>query len=422
MRRSSASGWMFDSAAGQTTRGGRVPILGQMEATLGAPDGRPGVAGVPRLSRRSQLFDVAIGLVLGLMAGSSGLSASAAEYPNPGPVTGALMGGAGLVLVLRRRMPLVSFVACLGLMGLSAALYGSYQAGTSLIIGLVSCYTALAYGVPVRLFVIVVTLFAAAEGGRGWPDWLWGFLFVMIVLGLAGAGGWLVHRLRELTAANIALRELVQLEADASTRAAVENERARVARELHDILSHSLGVVVLQTSAAEHAWDADPGRAREALTAARQTATEAVDQLRTLLGVVRDDPGEGRSPVPSLEDLSTLVGRTEAAGFHVALEVTGTPRPVPAAIQASIFRVAQEGIANSLKHSGARGCRIHLAYLTDQVVVQVEDDGRATAPGAGSQLGLVGIRERAALFGGHVQAGPATADGAGWRLQVAFPS
>jgi signal transduction histidine kinase len=327
-----------------------------------------------------------------------------------------------LVLVVRRSRPVLSYVACLGLMSLVCVLFGTYQAGTSLLIGLVASYSALASGVSLGVFIPVLAGFALANSAGPMPGRLGGVLFIVLIMGLAGAGGRLARRLRELTAANIALRELVELQSEATTRAAVEDERGRVARELHDILSHSLGVVVLQTSAAEHAWDADPGRAREALTAARQTATEAVDQLRTLLGVVRDDPGEGRSPVPSLEDLSTLVSRTEAAGFHVELQVTGTPRPVPAAIQASIFRVAQEGIANSLKHSGARGCRIHLAYLTDQVVVQVEDDGRATAPGAGSQLGLVGIRERAALFGGHVQAGPATADGAGWRLQVAFPS
>lgn len=403
--------------------------MGRVSAYARAMDGpvsRGGAGGSPtwawwaRLVRHGQLVDIALGVGLALLAGSAGLSST--EYPHPGAVTGVMMGGAGLALVVRRRLPLASFVACLGLMAVSAALYGSYQAGTSLIIALVSCYSAMAYGVPVRWFVGMVALFAAAEGGRGWPGWLWGFLFIVVVSGLAGLGGWLARRLRELTAANIALRELVQLEADASTRAAVDDERARVARELHDILSHSLGVVVLQTGAAEHAWESDPVRARQALHAARQTALEAVEHLRTLLGVVRDDPHGRRAPVPSLEDLSTLVERTDAAGFHVNLEVTGTPRPVPAAIQASIFRVAQEGVANSLKHSGAHGCRIHLEYLADSVVVRVEDDGTATQAGAGSQLGLVGIRQRAALFGGRVEAGPVQPAGTGWRLEVAFPS
>jgi len=404
--------------------GGNVDYARQMDVqvTAGGATAGPGHAHVASgvLRHRSFLVDVAIGLVLGLLAGSAGLTSE--EYPNPGPVTAVLVGGAGLALVLRRRMPVVSFVASLGLLAVPALLYGSYQAGTSLLIGLVSCFSALAYGVPLRLFVTVVTLAAVALGGRGWPDWLYGFLFTMMVCGLAGVGGRLTRRLRETTAANIALRELVQLESGATTRAAVEDERARVARELHDILSHSLGVVVLQTSAAEHAWDADPASARQSLHAARQTAVEAVDQLSTLLGVVRNDPGSERAPVPRIEDLGALVQRTDAAGFHVEMQVSGTPRPVPAAIQASIFRVAQEGIANSLKHSGAHGCRIHLDYLPEGVVVRVEDDGHSADTGIGSKLGLVGIRERAALFGGHVEAGPVTPDGTGWRLRAVFPS
>ena len=217
------------------------------------------------------------------------------------------------------------------------------------------------------------------------------------------------------------MRELVQREAQSATRAAVEDERARVARELHDILSHSLGVVVLQTGAAEHAWASDPDNALESVRAARTTSLEAIDQLRALLSVVRDDPTADRSPIPTIGDLPELAARTTRAGFRVDLEVEGTPRPVPAQVQASVFRVTQEGISNAMKHSGSRHCRIRLSYLPDAVVVEVDDDGGQRPPSAtGSQLGLAGIRERARVFGGAVDAGPR--DSGGWRLTVAFPS
>ena len=393
-----------------------VKVLGGVPA---AGLGHGGMVG-GLLRRRSLLVDIGIGVALGLLAGTAGWTSE--EYPNPGLVTGLLVGGAGLALALRRRRPTTSFVAAMGLLAVPAVLFGSYQAGTSLLVALVSCFSAVAYGVSVRMFVLVGTLASAALGGRGWPGWLYGFLFTVMVSGLAGVGGWLTRRLRETTAANIALRELVELESAAATRAAVEDERARVARELHDILSHSLGVVVLQTTAAEHAWESDPRRARQSLDAARITAMEAVDQLRTLLAVVHSDPTCERSPVPRVEDLTALAERTDAAGFHVEMAVSGTPRPIPAAIQASVYRVAQEGIANSLKHSGARGCRIHLDYRTDSVIVSVEDDGQSSGTGSGSHLGLRGLRERAVLFGGEVEAGPATPDGTGWCLRAVFPS
>ena len=376
--------------------------------------------GAQRLSPRARsLLDVALALGLGGYAALAGLTSD--EYPNPGPVTAVLMGSAGFVLVVRRTRPVLSFVASLGLMSIVCMLFGTYQSGTSLLIGLVACYSALAYGVPPGLFIPVIIGFALANSSGPMPGRLGGALFVVVSMGLAGAGGLLARRLRELTAANIALRELVELQSAATTRAAVEDERSRVARELHDILSHSLGVVVLQTGAAEHAWTADPVRARESLHAARETAVEAVDQLRLLLGVVRDGPTGERVPVPRLDDLAALTARSRAAGFDVRLEIMGDPRPVPAEVQASVYRVAQEGIANAMKHSGAHACRIRVEYQSDCVVVEVEDDGQGSRSAAGSQMGLVGIRERAAMFGGRVDAGPRSA-GDGWRLEVAFPT
>jgi signal transduction histidine kinase len=365
------------------------------------------------------MLDLLLALGLGGLAALAGLTSD--EYPDPGPVTAALMGAAGLVLVVRRSRPVLSYVACLGLMSLVCVLFGTYQAGTSLLIGLVASYSALASGVSLGVFIPVLAGFALANSAGPMPGRLGGVLFIVLIMGLAGAGGRLARRLRELTAANIALRELVELQSEATTRAAVEDERGRVARELHDILSHSLGVVVLQTGAAEHAWAVDPEGARKSLHAARETAVEAVDQLRLLLGVVRDGPSGERLPVPRLDDLDALADRSRSAGFDVRLEITGDPRPVPPEVQASVYRVAQEGLANAMKHSGARACRIRVEYQPECVVVAVEDDGQGSGSRPGSQLGLVGIRERAAMFGGRADVGPRPA-GDGWRLAVAFPT
>jgi signal transduction histidine kinase len=363
-------------------------------------------------------LDVLLAVALGGFAFAGALTST--EYPHPGLVTALLMGGAGVALAFRRIRPLLGFLLSMGLMTTCALVFGPYQAGTSLLIGLVAAFSAMAYGVGWSVFAVTTVVFAVVDNRGDMPDALGGMLFVAIFLGLAGGGGYLVRRLREVSAANVALRELVQLESASLSQAAVEDERARVARELHDILSHSLGVVVLQTGAAEHAWVSDPERARESLRAARVTSLEAIDQLRTLLSVVRDDPTADRSPVPTVDDLPALAERTTRAGFRVDLTVGGVPRPLPPQVQASVYRVTQEGIANAMKHSGARACRIRLEYEPDAVVIEVDDDGGQSPEPVGSQLGLAGIRERATILGGRVEAGPRATGG--WRLTVAFPS
>lgn len=369
-------------------------------------------------STRRLTIDIALALALGGFAFASGLTSTG--YPQPGLATALLVGGSGFVLVLRRIRPLLGFALSMGLLTLTALLLGPYQDGSSVLIAIVACFSAIEYGVNWPVFAALVGAFALIDNQGPMPDALGGVAFVVALLALAGGGGYLVRRLRQLSAANIALRELVEMQSAATTRAAVDDERQRVARELHDILSHSLGVVVLQTGAAEHAWDSDPVRAREALLAARVTSLEAIDQLRALLSVVRDDPIAERSPIPGIDDLPDLASRTTAAGFTVEYAVKGRPRPVPAQIQASLFRVTQEGISNAMKHSGSAGCRIHLEYQPDAVVIEVVDSGGPATVAAGSRLGLAGVRERAHLYGGDVEAGPITSGG--WRLKVAFPS
>lgn len=363
-------------------------------------------------------LDLLIAVALGAFAFADAMTSH--DFPNPGPATAVLMGGAGLALALRRLRPTAGYLLSMGLMTTAALTLGPYQAGSSLLIGIVASFSATAYGVNWRIFVAMTLAFTVIDNLGPLPDALFGMLFVGLLLGLVGAGGDMARRLRELSAANVALRQLVERESAATTRAAVEDERLRVARELHDILSHSLGVVALQTGAAEHAWESDPVSARESVHSARLTSMQAIEQLRTLLSVVRDEPEADRAPVPTLDDLRGLAAQTSSAGFRVDLEIVGTPRPVSPQVQASVYRVTQEGIANAMKHSGAHGCRIRLEFRPAAVVVGIDDDGVASSAASGSRLGLVGIRERAEVFGGSVDAGPRPSGG--WRLEVAFPS
>lgn len=392
-----------------------LPIVGGVTVIDVGPDGSRSPA---QHRGRAVAGDVLLALVLASYGFAAGLASD--EYPAPGPVTAALVGSAGLALIVRRTHPLIALVTSTGLLAAAGLLYGSYQAGSSLLIGLVAFYSAAAYAVPLGLVAGAALALALAESSGPFPDSLGSAVFVLAVLAVAAAGGWLARRMRALSAANAALRELVQLEAAATTRTAVEEERARVARELHDILSHSLGVVVLQTSAAEHAWEADPDGARQSIHLARQTATEAVGQLRTLLQVIREDDPQDRAPVPTLADLDALAARSTSGGFRVDLVVLGEPRPVAAAVQASVFRIAQEGLANAMKHSGATRCTLQLTYEPAGLTVEVRDDGTGAPDGHGSQSGLAGIRERAALFGGVVRAGPG--DAGGWAVRAELPT
>jgi signal transduction histidine kinase len=364
------------------------------------------------------VVDIVLAAALGIYAAGEALAGAYAGDDNWAAV---LVGLAGSVLALRRRRPVPAFVASMGLLIVASLLVGPYQTGGSILIGVTAAYSAMAYGVRWSLFAALVVAFAVVDNRGPIADTLGGVAFVGALLGLVGYGGWQTRRLRELSAANEALRSLVELEAASRTDAAIGDERARVARELHDILSHSLGVVVLQTGAAEHAWDDNPARARACVTAARSTALEAVEQLRTLLAVVRDGPGGDRAPVRTLDDLVELARRTTDAGFRVDVTTVGEPRHISPHVQASVYRVAQEGIANAMKHSGAKSCRVQLTYEPDALVVRVDDSGAPHGTShMGARLGLIGVRERAALLGGSVEAGPREAGG--WRLQVAFPS
>jgi signal transduction histidine kinase len=205
-----------------------------------------------------------------------------------------------------------------------------------------------------------------------------------------------------------------------SARVAAAEERARIARELHDVVSHSLSVIAIQASAAEAAVERDPTLAGPPLAAIRSSAEEALGDMRRMLGVLRDtDDGSDRVPQPGLARLPELVEHARAAGVDVTLEVAGTPRPLPPSVDLSAFRIVQEALTNVRKHASGAPTTVRVGWEPSALALAVRDRGPGAASAQSSGHGLVGMRERVRLHGGELRAGPA-ADG-GFEVAAVLP-
>lgn len=202
-------------------------------------------------------------------------------------------------------------------------------------------------------------------------------------------------------------------------QAIAAEERARLARELHDIVSHNVGMIAVQATAGDVVFDDDPEQARRALRAIEDGARDALVELRRLLGLLRDGDSATVAPQPSLAALADLVDGVRACGIHVALDVNGVPRPVAAALELSAYRVVQEALTNVLKHARATHAWATLRWLPDALEVEVTDDGIGGAGMSGGGHGLAGIRERVSLLGGELETGPRA--GGGFSVRARFP-
>ena len=205
---------------------------------------------------------------------------------------------------------------------------------------------------------------------------------------------------------------------------AVIEERARIARELHDVIAHNVSVMVVQAAAGEDVFDEDPGKARESLAAVASTGRAALTELRRLLGVIRaeDDRGDTAfAPQPGLERIDELIGQVREAGLPVELSVLGEARPLPEGVGLCAYRIVQEALTNTLKHAHASTAQVHLRYVADALELQVLDDGRGTTSlnGEIDGQGLIGMRERVALFGGELTAEPRS--GRGYEIRARLP-
>jgi signal transduction histidine kinase len=210
---------------------------------------------------------------------------------------------------------------------------------------------------------------------------------------------------------------------EAEARAAVGEERARIARELHDVVTHHVNLVVLQAMAASGMLDRDPERVREPLRVIESSGREALTEMRRLLGVLREDDAERPlAPQPGVADVDALVGSARTAGLSVGLAVSGTPRRLPAGLALTVYRIVQEALTNAARHAAGSRVGVSLRYEPESVEVAVVDDGGKQvehgAPGGGR--GLLGMRERVAVFAGTLETGP-SADG-GFAVHARLPA
>ncbi|GII51789.1 two-component sensor histidine kinase [Planotetraspora thailandica] len=331
-----------------------------------------------------------------------------------------------LPVALRRRWPFVVLV----LTGLPEALAAAlgYNAGLGAAGALVLLYTVAAYrGLALSLAAAAVcsvgyvTGVLLASRPMSWMDHV--VTAVLIVL------CWVVGRsvrLRRAYLAELTQRaDRLERAREADTRAARAEERSRIARELHDVVAHHVSVMTVQASAARRMLDTDPGVARDALTAIEEMGRTAMAEMRSIVGVLRTDGPAEREPQPGMHDLPTLVEQMREAGLSIQLWIEGETPVLPPGVDLAAYRLVQEALTNSLRHAGpAARAWVTVRQEPGELMVHVEDDGRGAAAelvknGAGSGHGLVGIRERVALYGGVLRIGPR--DGGGFEVRARFP-
>ncbi|MGW5265778.1 sensor histidine kinase [Microbispora sp. NPDC004025] len=259
----------------------------------------------------------------------------------------------------------------------------------------------------------------------------WEFLFFGALVSCAWGLGALLRREQTRSAQLAALADALAAEREARARAAVDEERARISRELHDAVAHTLSVMTMQAGVLRRRL-ADRPVERDALAQVEELGRRSVEEIRRVVGLLRPDAADGLGPPPSLRRIEDLVAQVRSAGLDISLAVTGEPVSLPAGLDMSAYRVAQEALTNVLRHAGADRAAIEVAYRPGEVALRVTDDGRgapaasaasAASPGAPATRagghGLVGMRERVGMFGGTLRTGPREAGG--YEVYATFP-
>ena len=363
--------------------------------------------------RTTWIVDLTVAAVVTALAVAGSIAVQNFDAARPLDVLAyALLVGGGASLVARRRWP----AAVLAATAVVAVAY-DVSGFTGLIFPslplLVALYTATGHGRrTLALTVAAALLVAFAAVKLVFPDgpadveamlWVTGFVTSALVLGEVSRS-----RLDYTAAVEQRAREAERTREEEARRRAGE-ERLRIARELHDAVGHSLSLINVQASVAAHLIDAQPDQAREALIAIKDTSKGALRELRDTLGMLRqvDDEHAPRTPSPSLARLDELVVAMSAGGLDVRVERTGTPRPLPPAVDRAAYRIVQESLTNVTRHADASTATVSLDYGPRDLTVQVDDNGRGssgTVTTGGS--GIAGMRERVAATGGDLEVTP----------------
>jgi signal transduction histidine kinase len=363
---------------------------------------------------RTTLVDAALALAL-LAFGLAGTGPAGRNQGWSTTVDGwcyALVATATLALLVRRRWPLVTLAVAT--LATSGYLVLGYPYGPILLAYLVAVYTVAAH-LPIRRAVIA---------GAGSLLVLLAHVFVSVgpapgLFGLLPASAWVVVPFALGVTVRLSRESAARVRADEARRHA-DDERLRIAQEVHDVVGHGLAAINMQAEIALHLLPKRPEQAEAALDAISRTSKEALDELRVTLSVVRRG-GEDRAPAPGLAQVETLRTRLASTGLPVRVEVTGQPRPLPVAVDLAAYRVVQEALTNVLRHAGSANATVVIGYADTEVTVEVTDTGQGAAgTGAGAGHGLAGMRERVTALGGDLEAGPRAAGG--WRVYARLPA
>jgi signal transduction histidine kinase len=361
-------------------------------------------------------------LVDSFLAGFLALLSAGQMWQSPlhDALTSLLLAGP---VAFRRKIPVTAFV-----IAQAAALVQivtSHLTGAVLAI-FVLLYTVAAYR-PRRISVTTLGVSVASSGAAGLIFWPFPaglqlnarLIVAGIVFGGSALTAWVLgDSMRYRRGYYAALEDRaarLEAERDAQSKVAAAAERARIARELHDVIAHHVSVMVVQADGAAYALRSDPHTTETALHAISRTGRQALNEMRNLLGVLRTDGDRAQlAPVPGLGELRELLDQARAAGLAVSYTLSGTPRDLPEGAELAAYRVVQESLTNTRKHAGlAASAAVTLRYEPAGLTVEVTDDGLASATPGGAGHGLAGMRERIEMYGGTVQAGPLEGGGFG---------
>jgi len=384
----------------------------------------------PLARGRALLADVLLVLVVGLIQVlGCWASERIGHSPDWRPLDAwayLLLAAAPAVLVLRRRWPLEVLAVTLACGLVYAA--RTYPEGPSQLAVYPALWTV-ALTLPRRTAWLAATVTAVAVAAA--ELFLYGDtmfdgepLYAAVTVFAAMWWGEAVRARRAYVAELRDRAERAERTRDEEARRRVDEERMRIARELHDVVSHTIGVISVQAGVAAHLLHRRPDKAADSLAAIRQASDEALGELHAMLGVLRQGDGGGRAPLapaPGLAELDALVAQAAGAGIEVKVAVEGEPRRLPSAVDLACYRVVQESLTNVVRHAGASQAEVTVTHHDDRVVVEVLDDGAApSGNGAvGSGQGIPGMRERARALGGSLEAGPRP--GGGFRVRASLP-
>ncbi|MFF0019260.1 sensor histidine kinase [Streptomyces sp. NPDC005496] len=417
-----------------------------------APEGQP-----PPPPRRAVYADVALAVVLTVIA-----LYVAARYPGDGPVRVGPGGAYGpmppvppepplppapggplleerpptahwalvvlsaLPLAAMRRRPLAVFTVVLG----AALVIGDDASWINVLTCVIAAYGAVVHSRHrARATVgLIVAAVLAAFAFRETEPMLPGWSSPAVVLLVAGVLAGLVRFWQSRLAASRERFTALQQGQEEAMRRAVEEERARIAAELHDVVTHNVSVMVIQAGAARTVMDAAPERSKEALLAVEAGGRAAMAELRHVMGLLAgpdagraETPADGLEPQPGLARLDALVVQVRAAGTPVGVAVSLPPDPLPPGVDLTAYRVVQEALTNTLKHAAGAEASVVIGYTDDRLEIEVVDTGGAQdrPPVDGNGRGLIGLRERLAVYGGDLTAGPTLAGG--YRIKARVP-